>query len=388
MTEDYLQFIWKHKRILKPELRLTDNTEISILNFGTHNTLLKGPDFKHGSIILDGLTFHGNIEIHVKSSDWYLHKHHLDVNYNSVILHVVYEHDKEVFQNGVKLPVLELKSLIDQTHWKKHKSYMENSNSIICENEIGIVDQVYLESMINKALVKKISDRVELVKSYLAEESYPIYMFLAAAFGSNLNKFAFLELIRTVPHRQLPSLTSSQRYRLLMSESGILTNDKGETNTVNQWHFKGTRPKNFPTIRIKQFAQLIGESELDMLVQYSSSTEFIISWKKIFEKCNDQLAKGQSKISKDFINSLIINGLVPYLWHLGELKNDDSYQEMAFSVLEEIEPEKNSILKKWSKSEIQIKNAYDSQGILGLYRYYCCRKKCLSCEVGTKVLNN
>lgn len=388
MTEDYLQFIWKHKRILKPHLFLSNGTEVSIVNFGNHNASLKGPDFKHGIIRYDGLTFYGHIEIHIKSSDWYLHKHDRDVHYNNVILHVVYEHDKEVYQNGVKLPVIELKELIDNDHWQKHKKYMQNANQIICENELTSVDTVFLDSMLTKALIQKLNDKVELVKSYISHDATPFYVFLAAAFGSNLNKYAFLELIRDVPHNQLIRFTCSQRYKLLMSESGILTSNSQEKNSMNQWHFKGTRPKNFPTVRIKQFAHLIDDFELEELVKISSPSQMIISIEKVFKKCNDKMNDDESILSRSFKNNLIINGVVPYLWYMSQLKEDEMYQEMAFSILNELAPENNSILKKWKPTEISIKNAYDTQGLIGLYRYYCCRKKCLSCEVGNKVLKN
>lgn len=389
MTEDYLQFVWNNKRILKPQLKLTNGTEVEILNFGFHNTLLKGPDFKHGAIRLDGITFYGHIEIHVKSSDWYVHKHHLDENYNNVILHVVYENDKDVYQNDLKLPVLEMKELIDMEHWSKHKSYLENSNQIICKNELDSIDPVFLQSMIGKSLVEKLNDRVKLIQSYLDSESSPLYVFLAAAFGSNLNKLAFLELIRSVPYSQLAHLTPSQRYKLMVSESGILTSKSSDSRGPNQWHFKGTRPKNFPTLRLKQFAHLIGESELDYLIDLGSSDKIIEAFNTIFDKSNkDMDLVGIQTLSKSFKNGLMINGVVPFLWHQSEINRNENYRDMAIEILESIAPENNSVLKKWRDSGVIIENAYDSQGLMGLYRYYCCRKKCLSCGVGNKILKN
>ncbi|NRA13528.1 MAG: DUF2851 family protein [Crocinitomicaceae bacterium] len=389
MTEEYLQFVWKNKRILNPQLKLIDGTQVEILNFGSHNTLLKGPDFKHGSIRFDGITFYGHIEIHVKSSDWYVHKHHIDDNYNNVILHVVYENDKDVFQNGVKLPVIELKDLIDMDHWNKHKRYLESSNQIICENELNSVDPIFLQSMIGKSLVEKLNDRVKLIKPYLTEESSALYVFLAAAFGSNLNKHAFLELIKSVPYSQLVYLTPSQRYKLMMSESGMLTNNSSGKNEPNQWHFKGTRPNNFPTVRLKQFAHLIGESELELLVKAGSANNVIEAFNNVFERSNDSISSGGiAKLSSNFKNGLIINGVVPFLWYLSEPNCEDKYQEMAIEILTSISPESNSVLKKWKNSGVNMENAYDSQGLIGLYRYYCCRKKCLSCQVGNKILKN
>ena len=38
----------------------------------------------------------GDVEIHLKSSEWYAHRHHEDEYYDAVILHVVYEEDVEV----------------------------------------------------------------------------------------------------------------------------------------------------------------------------------------------------------------------------------------------------------------------------------------------------
>lgn len=96
MTEDYLHFLWNNKRILAPDLTLVNGNSLTVLSFENYNKYLKGLDFNFAAIELDGIKFYGPIEIHVKSSDWYAHKHHFDSNYNSVILHVVYEHDKEV----------------------------------------------------------------------------------------------------------------------------------------------------------------------------------------------------------------------------------------------------------------------------------------------------
>ncbi|MGY8926429.1 MAG: DUF2851 family protein, partial [Flavobacteriales bacterium] len=113
MTEDYLHFIWKNKRIPKFDFQLKEHQILTIIDVGEYNEHESGPDFKFGAIQFEGIKFYGHIEMHVKSSDWYKHNHHLDRAYDNVILHVVYENDKEVIQNGFKIPVIELKEIID-----------------------------------------------------------------------------------------------------------------------------------------------------------------------------------------------------------------------------------------------------------------------------------
>ena len=72
----------------------------------------EGPDFVRAEIIIDGQLLVGDIEIHVDSSDWYAHEHHLNPSYNRVVLHVVYRNDdinlRTRLQDGQRIPTLEL----------------------------------------------------------------------------------------------------------------------------------------------------------------------------------------------------------------------------------------------------------------------------------------
>ena len=112
MKEDFLHYIWLHKKVNVTQLYTTKGEKIEILHFG-HYLQTSGPDFFNSKIIIDNQQWAGNIEIHVKSSDWYLHNHQKDENYDNVILHVVWEHDIEVFRkDNSEIPVLELKECV------------------------------------------------------------------------------------------------------------------------------------------------------------------------------------------------------------------------------------------------------------------------------------
>ncbi len=98
MQEDFLHYAWKHKAFSSTSLKTTSDESIIILKLGEHNHN-SGPDFFNAQLSVDGQLWAGNVEIHIKSSDWYLHGHEKDKAYDNVILHVVWEHDTEVFRS-------------------------------------------------------------------------------------------------------------------------------------------------------------------------------------------------------------------------------------------------------------------------------------------------
>jgi len=89
MKEDFLHYIWKLQLLKFDNLVNSDKEPLIIHNQGEQN-FNSGPDFFNAKIAIGGQVWVGNIEIHVKSSDWYVHHHELDANYDSVILHVVW----------------------------------------------------------------------------------------------------------------------------------------------------------------------------------------------------------------------------------------------------------------------------------------------------------
>lgn len=109
MNEDFLHYVWKYKMFSSVKLFTVNNETLSILKTGLHNQNA-GPDFLNAHLKIDDQTWIGNVEIHLKSSDWYLHNHELDRNYEAVILHVVWENDALIYmKNNKAIPTLVLK---------------------------------------------------------------------------------------------------------------------------------------------------------------------------------------------------------------------------------------------------------------------------------------
>src|SRR5690606_7599438 len=96
MKEKFLHFIWKFQLLNHSAMYTTDGNSVEIIERGQWNDKDSGPDFNMAKIKIGNEIWGGNIEIHVKSSDWDLHKHSSDKAYSNVILHVVFEYDSEI----------------------------------------------------------------------------------------------------------------------------------------------------------------------------------------------------------------------------------------------------------------------------------------------------
>ena len=111
MQEDFLHYIWKYKKMDILHLQSTKQEQIEIVSVGEHN-YNSGPDFFNAQLKIENQFWAGNVEIHIKSSDWFVHNHEQDTAYDNVILHVVYEHDTEIFRkDNSQIPTLELKRI-------------------------------------------------------------------------------------------------------------------------------------------------------------------------------------------------------------------------------------------------------------------------------------
>ena len=386
MTEKYLHFIWRNKRLNTFEFTSGINEEIQIIDFGIYNAFNAGPDFKHGAIIIDGVEMHGQIEMHVKSSDWIKHNHHKDAQYNNVILHVVYENDKGIVQNGVKIPTIELKNQIDRVHYSQYLKRQFNRAAFPCEYSLNEMDESHLDSMKTIAFSSKMDQKNELLKELgLRNHSDIFYNLLGLSFSMSVNKNAFIRLMNNVPYSSLKNLTPQNKIHLIMSESGVFQDCTD--GFYEFWHHKGVRPSSFPNVRVSQFALLVSHFSFDLSFLNQNEQSIIHAFRSRVDEVDFSSSNGKKKLTKKMIDLLIINTVIPFIWYLGVENKDDSLKSKALNILTLLPVESNSIMNKWKKMDVVLNNAFDSQSLLALYRYFCIKKKCLSCSVGQNVLS-
>lgn len=401
MKEAYLHFVWALKRLPFHQMKLTNGKSVLVKSTGIYNKE-SGPDFFDGEVLIDGISWRGNIELHVKSSDWNLHNHHTDKAYENVILHVVYEHDRDVVVHNQLLPTLELKNHLEEKHYLQFLEMASWNNAFPCASEIANLDVIYLESMKEKALIDRLNRKVEFLNR-LENGDYGqiLYLFLANALGTKVNSVPFQELTHRLPLKIIKRESTEVTTALILGMSGCLGNSRLDLQLKNEWDFlkkkyeltqmdafvwkkKGLRPASFPYLRLFQFSRIIQKFDFNLRFIMLRPDELLVYLNAFLTISKEKDALNLSTSMKELI---IMNCFVPFIWWYGEVTNDYNLKMNALELLNRLSPEDNSILKMWKQVGVKIKKAYDSQALLEIYTHFCKEKKCLSCTVGNKIMD-
>jgi hypothetical protein len=76
----------------------------------------------------------------------------------------------------------------------------------------------------------------------------------------------------------------------------------------------------------------------------------------------------------------------PFLFVCGQRTGVEEYKERALEWLNQLPPEQNRVVTRWSLAGIKPVSAFYSQGMLQMANSYCSRKRCLACSVGTSII--
>lgn len=422
VQEDFLHYIWKHKKFHQTNLKTVSQEPIKITATGTHN-LNAGPDFFNAQLRIGKQLWAGNVEIHIKSSDWFLHSHETDKAYDNVILHVVWEHDAEVFRkdNSV-IPTLELKDYVSASALSNYtKLFNSNQNWINCENDFpeidGFIINNWLERLYFERLERKSEDLFSLLESSKNDWEAVLFKMLAKNFGLKVNGDAFLSMANSFDVSILRKTQSKIESveALLFGQSGLLVDKVEEpyyqslqreykflkqkfslsSELVVPPFFFRLRPNNFPTIRLSQLANLFHQHQnlFSKVIEATSveaiyelfSVETSAFWKTHYTF--SKVSKASNKtLSKAFINLLIINTIVPLKFSYAKFQGK-SIEDDILKLIEALPPEGNTIVDKFNSLKKISKNALHSQALIQLKNNYCDKNLCLKCAIGNTLLN-
>ncbi|MBK8848271.1 MAG: DUF2851 family protein [Bacteroidetes bacterium] len=282
MTEDFLHYVWKYKLFDANQLATTDGLPVEVKSYGIHNSD-SGPDFANAQIKIGDTLWAGNVEIHLRTSDWNRHRHQFDAAYTNVILHVVFENDTKL-QN--QIPVLELNKCIKPTLLATYEQMMNTKSGLPCEKQLHLVKPITVTTWLDRMLTSRLEEKTQHIEELLTQTNnhweQTFYITLARCFGFKTNALPFELLARQTPVELLAKQKDNllQLEALLLGQAGLLdtaSNDAYEKSLVREynflqakfkltpvngslWKFARMRPANFPTVRLAQFAMLVHKS--------------------------------------------------------------------------------------------------------------------------------
>ena len=161
MQETLLHHIWNFKKFDFLNATTQQGQQLIISSVGIHNTTQSGPDFFNAKLKIDDQLWAGNVELHLKSSDWYAHRHEKDPAYDNVILHVVWEHDVEIYRkDGQPIPTLTLKELVSESLLRKAQKLLSNKTKwIACEDEFPLIEEFTLSHWLERMYLERLEEK-------------------------------------------------------------------------------------------------------------------------------------------------------------------------------------------------------------------------------------
>jgi hypothetical protein len=424
MKEEFLHYLWKYSLYDPEKLFDSEGKLIIVINPGEYNHD-SGPDFFNARLIIDNTEWAGNVEIHIRSSDFDIHSHNIDPAFDNIILHVVAENDKKVF-NSRGEEILTSSLVYNPELYEKYIELVNNPFIIACQGEVNKLDAFYIRHWLGSIVIERLREKSEHIMKILSvtgndwEETF--YRLLSRYFGFRVNTEPFEMLASALPFRIIRKHSDSrfQIEALLYGTAGMLDeglfkealNDRYYTDLIKEykilsakyslrpvhgwiWKFSRLRPANFPTLRISQLAAMLSVAggifsrtleagtihDLRNLFEVTASEYWDNHF--VFGKVSRSYPKNTGSQATDI---LLINAIIPSIFVFGKYRDSNEICEKAITFLENIDPEENIIIKEWQSAGIDADTAFITQGLIQLRNSYCKKRRCLDCGIGNKLL--
>ncbi len=416
MQERFLHFIWLQQLYNSHNLQTTLNQPLRIIHPGYYN-YESGPDFSQAQINWEGLHWNGDVEIHVKSSDWLKHQHQKDANYQSVILHVVWEEDQVIKGiGGQRIPCLELCGRVDPRVLQNYYKLQHALYPIPCQNLIGNCPDLLLRSWLDRMYVERMEEKAQHLEQQLLQLRGDLdqlfWQQMAYAMGLTANAFNFQQVARSLDIRTLLRYRDRLSYleALLFGQAGFLQDPQEPYSKelqklyhslqrkhgqfkplVIRWKLGRIRPQASVWLKLGQLATLLHHNliQTDLFMRPYAVEELLdllraplpTFWQHhyTFSKSRNNMA---SRLSLGQAQKLLINGVFPVLWMIGKRNGRDVLPQRVLEWAEQLDLEGNRISKRWKAMGINPSTSLDSQALVHLERKYCQSRACTQCRIG------
>ena len=429
MEERLLHYVWKHRLWPATGWLTTRGETIEVLDPGLWNKSDQGPDFFNAKLRLNGQLWVGNVEMHVRASDWVQHGHQTDPIYNNVVLHVVAQSDRDELttSDGRRLPQAVLP--VPEGLRRGYDRLLSTMHYPPCYEVIprlpSLTQHAWMAAMATERLEEKTHAVAERAAAHGGDWEWAAFVTLARCFGFGINGEAMEQWAQTLrldavahhrddltqveavflghaglldmpPAAGTPPAATDDYHRLLLREWRFLSSKFGlQAMDPAAWRFLRLRPQNFPHIRLSQMAVLYHERRLSLSAVVGQPTaadvmELLSTGPSAYWQ--DHYSFGRSsrhsakRLGRASLESLVINGAVPLLFAVGHHRQRDDLTDRAFDWLEQLPAEDNSVVRLWQQCGLTVNSAQDSQALIQLRRRYCDRRDCLRCRFGFEYL--
>ena len=417
-----MQYVWQHRLWCSEDMVTNDGRRVIVLDPGLLNTDA-GPDFFNAKVQIDGNVWVGNIEIHVRASDWFRHGHDKDKAYDNVILHVVDKDDAPVTRtNGEQIPQVVLQ--VSPRFSERYDQLVKARQELPCTSQLATVPHLtiteWVEALAFERLHGKVDRLRELYQLYNGDWEEVCYVMLARTLGFGINSDALERLARRTPLRLLHKHSDSllQVEAILLGQAGLLQDHKDDSDPYVQqlcreyaflankfsllpmetetWKLFRIRPQNFPYRRIALLAhyvqggfslmQRIMDAEDTAMLRELFQVELTGYWARHYT-FGRETATASRALSASSIDIVLINLVATLFYARGEVTDDDALTDRAIALLEDLRPEQNSIVATFATAGLKATDALMSQALIQLKRNYCDTRKCLYCKIGHRLLS-
>ena len=425
VPETLLTRIWRGQWVQKGPLPASDGRMVRVRSTGIENRD-SGPDFLGAKIVLDDELLIGDIELHVKSSDWHSHGHHIDPHFNKVILQVVLWDNASKparLQNGNLIPTLSLYEHLNGSMDELSVRAETQTTSMLPCRDAGnrlnknVLSTILTQSGDERFSLKSASFEVSMI---IEEPAQVLYQGFMGALGYVKNKKAFQELARHMPLQVLESIAREQEpdarrltlQALLLGAAGLLPfqyEQKSGNTQMGQpaeleaswrslnaepamrhadWHFFRMHPRNFPTYRLLGAGWIIDRYLDDGLLNGTLKlVESAVAGKRV-----TSIERGfmiPDLIGQDRAREITVNVVLPFSLAWAEI-NSAPGLKMHIVELYRTYPTlgENQIIRYlsellWGKKSRDTNSAQKQQGLIHLYKTFCQEQRCGVCPMNT-----
>jgi len=411
IREEHLQQYWHDHAQGINGLKTICGQSLSIRHVGKFN-YHQGPDFIDARIKVGIVEWAGNVELHIRTSDWMRHAHQDDENYQNIILHVVWINDVDSYRIS---PLLELSNFV-KIEDLMNRVYIAPLYQLPCSSlqklDIVIADHKPLYDLGMQRLTRRKDEVLHLFTIHRCDYSSVLWRLVFRSFGRAINADSFEKLFLSIPIHVMRLYAFDQHLieSLLMGQSSLLQNNYKDQYpqllyknylVLSQRHgliavdekmkFLRMRPRNFPTVRLAQLAAFFHQNM--SLFKTLLNIEEI---KDVFQLFNlmldpywdnhflfDRVSVKQLKeVGYSFRQQTILNAFIPFLLAYGQIYCDAKCTQKAMKWLSALKPEDDALVQTFSILGFQSKSSLETQSLHELYQRNCIEGKCEICIRG------